>query len=223
MHKSLLICYFAAYVGVEPHNTRQDARDTQSIHTAVEALSLVSSLEHETASEAPHLKSSVPSEEPRKEQPSPQHADQPRSQNDLLQDCADRVSLPATNGIEVNAGEEHVIFEIPANLSASLQRKAAEMSKQSLEKVSGSASRRRLPKTRREALPWFHPENPSRLKTLESLVARAEDPLMTPYLASDDLLRKMPPAYFLVSSFRGLNVFPILCSSIAMPGKMLVW
>ncbi|KAL3211361.1 hypothetical protein MRX96_036464 [Rhipicephalus microplus] len=75
------------------------------------------------------------------------------------------------------------------------------MSKQSLEKVSGPASRRRLPKTRREALPWFHPENPSRLKTLEALVARAEDPLMTPYLASDDLLKNMPPAYFLCLHF----------------------
>lgn len=210
----LLTCVHA-YVGVESHDTRQDTRGTHGIHTAVEALSLVSGQEHETASETPYLKASVPSEGPRKEQLSPQHVDQPKSQNDLLQDCTDRASLPATNGIEVNAGEEHVIFEIPADLSASLRRKAAEMSKQSLEKVSAPASRRLPPKTRREALPWFHPENPSRLRILEALVARAEDPLMTPYLASDDLLRKMPPAFFLC-----LHLDPTLDDMIMFAKKL---
>ncbi|XP_037518172.1 hormone-sensitive lipase [Rhipicephalus sanguineus] len=211
----LLTCVHA-YVGVEPHDTRQqDARDTQAIHIAAEALSLVSNQEREPETESPHSKASVPSEEPRKEQPYPRRVDELKSQNDLHQDCTDRASLPATNGIEVNAGEEHVIFEIPADLSTSLRRKAAEMSKQSLEKVSGPASRKRLPKTRREALPWFHPENPSRLKTLEALVARAEDPLMTPYLASDDLLRNMPPAYFLC-----LHLDPTLDDMIMFAKKL---
>lgn len=211
----LLTCVHA-YVGVEPHDTRQqDASDTQAIHTAAEALSLVSNQEQEPETESPHSKARAPSEKPRKEQPSPRRVAELKSQNDLHQDCTDRASLPATNGIEVNAGEEHVIFEIPADLSTSLQRKAAEMSKQSLEKVPGPASRKRLPKTRREALPWFHPENPSRLKTLEALVARAEDPLMTPYLASDDLLRNMPPAYFLC-----LHLDPTLDDMIMFAKKL---
>lgn len=211
----LLTCVHA-YVSVEPNDTRQqDARNTQAIHTAVEALSLVSNKEHEPDSESLHSKGNVSSEESQKEQPPPRRVDEHERLNDLHQDCADRASLPATNGIEVNAGEEQVIFEIPADLSASLRRKAAEMSKQSLEKVSGPASRRRLPKTRREALPWFHPENPSRLKTLEALVARAEDPLMTPYLASDDLLKNMPPAYFLC-----LHLDPALDDMIMFAKKL---
>ncbi|KAL3211360.1 hypothetical protein MRX96_036463 [Rhipicephalus microplus] len=67
----LLTCVHA-YVSVEPNDTRQqDARNTQAIHTAVEALSLVSNKEHEPDSESLHSKGNVSSEESQKEQPPP--------------------------------------------------------------------------------------------------------------------------------------------------------
>lgn len=198
----LLTCVHA-YVGEGSPEKKPDTSDTHGAHReAATAVSLTHDQEcSNSANERPQAENSMspdqpPSETPKKEALLSQGDVESRRPYESLKSSIEHTSAAATNDLELNAEEEHVIFEIPADLSASLRRKAAEMSKQSLEKVAGP-SRRRLPKTRREELPWFHPENPARLRTLEALVARAEDPLMTPYLAPDDLLSKMPPTYFM--------------------------
>lgn len=119
-----------------------------------------------------------------------------------------------SNATDHENGEEHIIFEIPLDLSASVKQKAAEMTKQSLGKMS-TPTRRKPTKTRRDEIPWFHANHPDRLRILEDLVERATDPLMTPYLASEDLLRKMPPTYLLC-----LHLDPALDDMVMLAKKL---
>ncbi|KAM7314261.1 putative triacylglycerol lipase [Ixodes scapularis] len=130
-----------------------------------------------------------------------------------VQNCGDSVEATRLDLLEQDNAEEHVIFEIPPDSSASLKQKAA--GKQSAGKASTSSAKQRAPKTPRNELPWFHANNPQRLKVFEALVSQAADPLLSPYLAPDELLKKLPPAYFLC-----LHLDPVLDDMVMLAKKL---
>lgn len=199
----LLTCVHA-YVGVDPPDQTQDSANTSKNNSATSAVPLVPQPKQDTLNEGSTTRESVPmkhlpsnDEDPSEEKRSPQAGARSERRDNPQGNGMERSRLSNPHGLEDDsAEEENVIYEVSLDPPDSVRWKAAEMGKPSLERVPNT-TRRRLPKTRRDELPWVHPDNPARLSTLEALVARAGDPLMSPYLASDDLLSKMPPAYFM--------------------------
>ncbi|XP_064472102.1 hormone-sensitive lipase-like [Ornithodoros turicata] len=120
------------------------------------------------------------------------------------------------------AGEE-VIFEAQPSPSLSARQKAVLTTKPYVNNVSSafvndkanvkkSSSKERI---RKDSLPWFHPQNPSRMKTIEAIEKKASNPLISPYLAPDVVLQQMPPAYFMC-----LHLDPTLDDTIMFAKKL---
>lgn len=217
----LLTCVHA-YVGVDSPDKMRHSGNTSQNNTATSAVPLVPQPEQDVLNEGSTTDKSIPmkclaanEEDPiQDERPHVGGAGSERLDNLHNNDVeGSRLSNPHNLEDDI-AGEENVIYDVSLDPPDAARWKAAELSKQSVDRAPNN-SRRRLPKTRRDELPWFHPDNPTRLATLEALVARAGDPLMTPYLAPDDLLSKMPPAYFLC-----LHLDPTLDDMIMLAKKL---
>lgn len=198
--------YIAAYVGVDSPDKMRDSGNTSKNNTVTSVVPSVPQPKQVVLNEGSATDKSIPMKclASNEEDPSPDErphlggAGSERLDNLHNSDVeCSRLSDPH-NLEEDTAGEENIIYDVSLDPPDAARWKAAELSKHGVDRAPNTL-RRRLPKTRRDELPWFHPDNPTRLATLEALVARAGDPLMTPYLAPDDLLSKMPPAYFLVS------------------------
>ncbi|CAN7983804.1 unnamed protein product [Ixodes hexagonus] len=216
----LLTCVHA-YLGVGKTHREGEDDTPDHIHENI-------SLLHESRGEAHRQVDQRPEhsgDSTAKEQSHPVHSgDQqcttsakprPKELDSPVQNCGDFVEATDVSVLEQDGAEEHVIFEIPPDLPVCLKQKAAEMTKQSMGKASTSAAKRRAPKTRRDKLPWFHPNNPDRLQVFEALVSQGADPLLTPYLASDELLKQLPPAYFLC-----LHLDPVLDDMVMFAKKL---
>lgn len=148
----------------------------------------------------------------------------------VLQHTSETENLPPlrktskSSSLEVEGAEENVIFEAPPNSWLSFRHRPSTITtKRSTDNVSTmlannntviekSASKERVHK---KGLPWFHPQNANRMKIMEAIAEKAANPLITPYLAPDETLRHMPPAYFLC-----LHLDPTLDDMIMLAKKL---
>lgn len=216
----LLTCVHA-YVGVDSPGKTQDSGNTSKNNTVTSTVPSVPQPERDMLNEGLRTHESIPpqylasnDEDPSRDERLPPGGSG-SERRDNLHNRDVQCSLSSPHNLEDgSSGEENVTHDVSLDPPDSARWKAAETSEQSVDRAPNT-SRRRLPKTRRDELPWFHPDNPDRLSTLEKLVANAGNPLMTPYLAPDDLLSKMPPAYFLC-----LHLDPTLDDMIMLAKKL---
>lgn len=215
----LLTCVHA-YLGIGKSRNQVEEVDTSDhIHESISSLHESGDGVHREVDGWPdHSRDSAVKEQSHREhsgdQRHPVSADLRSKELDSpVQNCGDSVEATRLDVLEQDNAEEHVIFEIPPDSSATLKQKAA--GKQSAGKASTSSAKQRAPKTPRNELPWFHANNPQRLKVFEALVSQAADPLLSPYLAPDELLKKLPPAYFLC-----LHLDPVLDDMVMLAKKL---